>query len=103
MSQHIRKLGPKLWVACAFMVWIAAFGSMRANVPDLSAGEYSAVEQNPAQAPAAAAAASGATYVGQDTCLTCHDEAMAAYKDSPHHRAADPRTPAATQGCESCH
>jgi len=76
---------------------------MRANAPDLSVGKDSAVQQNPAQAVPAAVAAGGATYVGQDTCLTCHDEAMAAYKDSPHHRAADARTPAATQGCESCH
>jgi DmsE family decaheme c-type cytochrome len=103
MGQHIRKLGPKLWVATAFLVWLAAFGSIRANAPDSVTEEKSAVQQNPAQTAASAQPADGATYVGQDTCLTCHDEAMAAYKDSPHHRAADKRTPSATQGCETCH
>jgi len=37
-------------------------------------------------------------YVGANTCLTCHDANMGA-----HGRTANPRTPMATQGCESCH
>ena len=42
-------------------------------------------------------------YVGADTCATCHegyDKNIAATK---HGFAHNPRTPAATQGCESCH
>ncbi len=103
MGKHIRKLGPKVWVASAFVVWLVAFGSMRANMPQgetpTAPAEKSAVAVNPAQAQVAA----GATYVGQDTCLTCHDTIMEKYADTPHHRAADPRTPEATKGCESCH
>jgi DmsE family decaheme c-type cytochrome len=52
------------------------------------------------QAPQAAPPA-GSDYVGEDTCLTCHEQQ--AYKGTAHAFAANPRTPAATHGCESCH
>jgi DmsE family decaheme c-type cytochrome len=42
-------------------------------------------------------------YVGQATCLTCHDGQDQTYAGTPHARAADARTPAARHGCESCH
>jgi DmsE family decaheme c-type cytochrome len=42
-------------------------------------------------------------YVGEETCLTCHEEQKKGYHGTPHARAKDPRTPAAAQGCESCH
>ncbi len=38
--------------------------------------------------------------VGTDTCLTCHDDKR---DQGPHGRAANPRTPMAGQGCETCH
>jgi DmsE family decaheme c-type cytochrome len=41
-------------------------------------------------------------YVGQDTCLGCHED-RAAYKNTAHGRDFNERTPAATHGCESCH
>ncbi|HXT68775.1 MAG TPA: DmsE family decaheme c-type cytochrome [Vicinamibacterales bacterium] len=44
-----------------------------------------------------------AKFVGEDTCLTCHDAQKAKYVKSPHHAAGDPRTPAAKQSCETCH
>jgi DmsE family decaheme c-type cytochrome len=47
--------------------------------------------------------AQAATFVGQDTCLACHDDKAAGYENSAHHQLVDPRTPAAQQGCESCH
>lgn len=107
MSRHIRKLGPRAWVASAFVVWLVAFGTMRANTAVAQgtpeAAKNSAPAVNPAQAKVAAQVAAGATYVGQDTCLTCHGAAMEKYLDTPHHRAADPRAPAAKQGCETCH
>lgn len=40
-------------------------------------------------------------YVGEDTCLVCHEGQI--YYETMHGRAANPRTPAANQGCESCH
>jgi DmsE family decaheme c-type cytochrome len=55
-----------------------------------------------AQTPAAAAQPA-ATFVGQDTCLGCHDEVDYSIATSKHGRATDPRTPSAREGCESCH
>ncbi len=42
-------------------------------------------------------------YVGEKTCLTCHEAQTKGYHGSAHSRAYNPRTPAAGQGCESCH
>ena len=47
------------------------------------------------------AAQDAATYVGQETCLGCHDTKT--YKGTAHALTSNPRTPAATHGCESCH
>jgi len=51
----------------------------------------------------ASTASEQAEYVGQDTCLTCHEDMTKGLDSTPHGRAADPRTPAAARGCESCH
>jgi len=64
------------------------------------AGTASAATQKPAPAKPVAVAAD---YAGQDTCLGCHEDKAAAIKAGPHARAFNPRTPAATSGCESCH
>jgi DmsE family decaheme c-type cytochrome len=40
-------------------------------------------------------------YAGEATCLTCHEDQS--YKETAHGRAFNERTPAANQGCESCH
>jgi len=42
-------------------------------------------------------------YVGEKTCLTCHEAQSKGYHGSAHSRAWNPRTPSAGQGCESCH
>jgi DmsE family decaheme c-type cytochrome len=52
------------------------------------------------QAPAAPAQAAG-QYAGQATCLGCHDDR--AYGSTKHGHGFNERTPAANQGCESCH
>ena len=53
------------------------------------------------QPPAQPAPAAG--YVGEDTCLTCHEDQKKGYSDTAHGSAALPRSPAAAQGCETCH
>jgi DmsE family decaheme c-type cytochrome len=53
----------------------------------------------PSQAGGAAQAPAD-DYVGADTCLTCHVDKR---NLGPHGRAANPRTPMARQGCETCH
>jgi DmsE family decaheme c-type cytochrome len=55
------------------------------------------------QAPARAAAPPKADYVGNDTCLGCHDDATRHLSSTPHWKTAIPRSPAADKGCESCH
>lgn len=44
-----------------------------------------------------------ATYVGNETCLGCHEDATKHLAGTPHWKAANPRSPAANMGCESCH
>ena len=51
----------------------------------------------------ASAATTAPGYVGTDTCIACHEEQLPSYEAGPHGRSADPRAPAARQGCESCH
>ncbi|MBM3778079.1 MAG: DmsE family decaheme c-type cytochrome [Acidimicrobiia bacterium] len=60
-------------------------------------------EQAPAEPAVATAATAGATYVGESTCLVCHEDMTRGYADTLHGRAALSRSPAATRGCESCH
>jgi DmsE family decaheme c-type cytochrome len=44
------------------------------------------------------------TEQGVDVCLRCHrSEAVTAILQTPHAQQADPRTPFAAHGCESCH
>jgi DmsE family decaheme c-type cytochrome len=57
----------------------------------------SAAARRTPQPPTAAAG----DYVGEDTCLGCHDDH--AYKGTVHGLAFKDRTPAANRGCESCH
>lgn len=47
--------------------------------------------------------AAQAAFVGSDTCIACHEDQQPGYENSPHGKAANPRSPAAAQGCESCH
>jgi cytochrome c553 len=42
-------------------------------------------------------------YVGAEVCVTCHEGYDASVNRSKHAFAKDPRTPAAKEGCESCH
>ena len=79
-----------LWIGV--MVSVSASGGTRQN----------GVPATPAAA-AAATTTPAAGYVGEETCLTCHEDQKKGYHGSPHSRAKNPRTPAAKQGCESCH
>ena len=42
-------------------------------------------------------------FAGTDTCVTCHDPEAQSITHSRHGQAKNPRSPAATLGCESCH
>ena len=42
-------------------------------------------------------------YVGTEKCVTCHDTEGKSLGRTLHGRAENPRSPAANQGCETCH
>lgn len=49
------------------------------------------------------APAEPATFVGAELCSRCHYDKFVSYQNQPHSMSGDPRTPAAHEGCESCH
>ena len=42
-------------------------------------------------------------YLGVAVCADCHQDKVDNMKSNPHGQAADPRTPYAREGCETCH
>ena len=97
MGRFTRTLGPMVTIAGALAIWLVVMVTVKATASP---------SQNGTPAPkavAAAPAAQQAGYAGEDTCLTCHEDMKKGYHGSPHARTQDPRTPAANQGCESCH
>jgi len=82
-----RLIGPASWLACGLLAAAVAFAPAGA-------------QQNK-QASKAPVAVAAATYVGQETCLGCHENKKGG--TSLHSKAADARTPAGGKGCESCH
>jgi DmsE family decaheme c-type cytochrome len=103
MGRQLRKMGQKTWMAFAFLVWLIALVGLHAGTPPApGAADKSPTKQDSSQA-ATPAVPADAKYVGDDSCLGCHEEQRAGYERSPHHWASDPRTPAAEQGCETCH
>jgi DmsE family decaheme c-type cytochrome len=53
------------------------------------------------EAPTNGAGVQAGNYVGDDACLTCHE--AQSVKGTAHGRAYNPKTPAGSTGCESCH
>ena len=106
------------------MVWIGATASRLVDAQQPPAGtppaqapatqtpatqkpatEKPATEKPAAQPPAAPAAPATlpAGYAGTDACLLCHEPQGNSITHSRHGQAKNPRSPAATLGCESCH
>src|SRR5918994_1102272 len=88
-----RQISPTILIVCGGALWFAALMApptthVLAATPVLHAPQ--------AQSPQA-------SFVGEQTCLGCHDDQTRGYHGSPHGRAIDRRSPAARQGCESCH
>lgn len=79
-----------LLMAALALAWLAIPGAA-------VSGEAAAKGATAGQGPPAA------RYVGEDTCLTCHDGQARGYHASGHGRASNPGAPLAARGCESCH
>jgi hypothetical protein len=106
MSARIRKIGPGTWLAVGFVLWVLAVGSaLGSAAPQQRTPPPAQNQKQPTVAakPTPGAGSEGQSYVGETKCLECHSEQLRGYEGSPHHRVADPRSPAAKQGCESCH
>jgi hypothetical protein len=59
--------------------------------------------QTPAPSPAQTPTPLPSGYAGSDTCVLCHADQEASLKSTKHGQTANPRSPAAKLGCESCH
>ena len=98
--------GSAAWLICLCCLWLAGITAVKVTAMPGAAGTQ-ATPKKSAQAPkkpaVAQAIAPTGTYVGDEKCLVCHEAQKAGYVNSPHHRAGDSRTPAAKQGCETCH
>jgi DmsE family decaheme c-type cytochrome len=109
MGRFPRSLSPRMAMVVAVVMWLLVVVSVAATAPapDQQIPAKTPTSGPPAaaavlkDAPAAATPATG--YVGPDTCLTCHEDKNKGYEGTPHARVANPRTPAAGKGCESCH
>jgi len=125
MGTPIRRRSPTIWMIFALATWLFALVAARASAPATAESLAPTLEKSTAQQPKpaapqakpapqqtkpAAAAPSGARpsspaakYVGDEPCATCHVAQAEGYAKTPHHQTADPRTPAAAKGCETCH
>ena len=102
MGRFKRTLGPLVTIAGALAIWLVVMVTVGATAsPRQSAPAPSGKVAAAPAAQQAAAPASG--YVGEETCLTCHEDRAKGYHGSAHSRKNDSRTPAANNGCESCH
>jgi DmsE family decaheme c-type cytochrome len=107
MRRGIRRIGPKTWLACGFLVWLIALVGMRASAPTIAAGavqtakESSVLKKSPQPAASAQDIAQTGEYAGEDACLTCHGGQS--YAGTLHALKSNAKSPAATHGCESCH
>jgi len=86
-----------------FSVITAALAFVLALTMAVAAAGRRAPEGTPPATPAGppGQAAAPAGYAGQATCQSCHDDRS--YAGTKHGHAFNERTPAANQGCESCH
>src|SRR3990172_9826962 len=86
---------PMFWLGCGVLLSAMMFAPTGAS--GQQAGATAAKKK------VAVAATDGATFVGQEICATCHEAKVPEMARSIHGKAANRRTPAATQGCEACH
>jgi DmsE family decaheme c-type cytochrome len=101
MGRVTRALSPMVTIAGAVAVWlvvVVAVGAAGSNPQ-----QNNAAGAKPPTTAAAPAKDAPTGYVGEQTCITCHEEKTKGYHGSKHARTANPRTPAANKGCESCH
>lgn len=80
----------------------AAVAASWLSIPGAAQADRSSAGGQPQASPPAAAQAATA-YVGEETCLTCHEGQTKGYYRSAHGRTSNANSPLAGKGCESCH
>jgi DmsE family decaheme c-type cytochrome len=96
-----------LFVRLTLIVWIVWAGVTAGRVVD--AQQPATATAPPATTPVqpphdkTAPAALPPGYAGTEACVLCHTDQEASLKGTKHGQTANPRSPAATLGCESCH
>jgi DmsE family decaheme c-type cytochrome len=98
MSKATDGLPARAGITAFLLVWLAATGLSAAPRPAPAAPRGTAAAPA-AQNPQVAAAG----YAGSDACAVCHEDETRSIHATLHGQAADPRTPAAARGCETCH
>ena len=84
-------------------IWVAAGAGWISMSPSPAQAPPTTAQAPTQTTTVQATSAPKAGYAGTDTCITCHTDQEASIKASKHGQAKNPRTPAAGQGCESCH
>lgn len=107
MDSSVRTIARALLIAAVAVAWLALAGAAQAGQKtpagqkaDQKAGQKA--EQKAGQKSPAVTGQPQGNYVGEQTCLGCHD-AQKGYREGAHGREFNTRTPSATHGCESCH
>ena len=90
-----------VFAAAALFLLVAVAASTSASRGGEAPAPQAAAQPPSTQPPSAQPAPTPGQYAGEATCLTCHTDQ--AYTGTAHARAFHERTPAARQGCESCH
>lgn len=88
MESSLKALAGSLLAAAVAATWLAIPGVAQADRPQVSP-------------PPAAQPSTG--YVGEETCLTCHEGQANGYHRSAHGRRSNASSPLSGKGCESCH
>jgi len=96
----VNSLARPLLTAAVAVAWLTVAGAAQAGQQLAGAQQQPSTSQAHAD-PAAAQPAGG--YVGEATCVTCHEGQVKSYHDSAHGRAWNAASPKANHGCESCH
>ena len=104
MSARIQRMDARTFLMLGFAMWVMAMVSaLGSAAPPPATPAPQAPKPIVTAKPMSGGASDGQSYVGEAKCVECHSDQLKGYEGSPHHRVADARTPAAKQGCESCH
>lgn len=93
MDSSLKTLAGSLLAASVAVTWLA--------IPGVAQGDRPTAGGQPYASPPAAQ--SSTAYVGEETCLTCHEGQTKGYHRSAHGRRSSTSSPLMGKGCESCH